>query len=276
MHVCHRVTQSDVLFDIFTTSCCTSCREPDIRSHVTDNNTADRLLVYQNIQVASKLKLNRRPGLWLALKPEAFVLETAGSCFIQQFLCKMVQSDMQQPQVSRHVHAEWPLLPSACKIHWPLLHHDDWGHQALSLHRGRFYLKDLNWAVVISKRKLIALTNYSSEELEKCNFLECSFPGSTNTQISHDCRHSCLSLVWTSLVKLAYCIFVFSCKQTGSCKQVTWTQKQLICYLSPCEVRDFEQKDGDETNPCGGLNISHSLPYLLILRNNGYGTLHLD
>lgn len=42
----------------FTVSCCTSCREPNIRLHVTDNNIVDRCLIYQNIQVVGKLHMN--------------------------------------------------------------------------------------------------------------------------------------------------------------------------------------------------------------------------
>lgn len=57
---------------MFCFTCCTSCRGSDMRLHVRDNNnTADRLTVYQNIQVVGKLNLNRgQSSDWLwNLKP---------------------------------------------------------------------------------------------------------------------------------------------------------------------------------------------------------------
>lgn len=108
---------------IFTT-CCTPCRDPDIRLRITDNETAERSPGYQNIQVVGKQNLKWGQALWLAMKPEPFVLAMAGSWFNQQFLCKMTQHDTQQPQVSCHAdqNTEWPLLLSAYQIRWSLRH----------------------------------------------------------------------------------------------------------------------------------------------------------
>lgn len=74
-------------------------------------NRADRLLVYQNIQVVGKLKLDWSQNSDWPWNLKPLYWKTAGSCFIQHFPCKMAQPDTQQPWVSRHLNRAWPVQP---------------------------------------------------------------------------------------------------------------------------------------------------------------------
>lgn len=98
---------------IFTTSCCTSCREPDIRPHVTDNNTVDRLPVCQNMQVVNKRKLKRvQDSDWLWNLKLLYWKRQAHASF-NTFSARWPSLTRNSPKshAMSAENTEWPLLP---------------------------------------------------------------------------------------------------------------------------------------------------------------------